>query len=322
MTIALNAADAAQMSTAQARVVDPVLSTAARGYRHAPHIAAEIAPRVYSDLRGGQRIEFDRTSFRRINTRRAPGAKTERIQFGYEGEKFAVAQHRLMGLSPVELAQEAMREPGVDLGQHTVSGVQQLISLEREIETAELVTAAASYAPGHVVTVAPGDARWDSDDSNPTAAILKGVETVRAAIGLRPNLVAMGGSVYSVVRAHKLTLQQIRYAGEGKQIADKKDLARLWDVEKVAVGDAITVDEAGNPSDVWGKHVVICYTRPGTLARTEPTFAYTYTLTGTPFVEQPYYDRDVNSWLYPVCEEYTAEVVGRDAGYLLRTVIG
>ncbi len=49
----------------------------------------------------------------------------------------------------------------------------------------------------------------------------------------------MGGKVYSAIRTHPSILQQIRYKTGGKQIASKADLAELWDVAQVIVGDAI-----------------------------------------------------------------------------------
>ena len=131
----------------------------------------------------------------------------------------------------------------------------------------------------------------------------------------------MGGKVYSAIRTHPTVLQQIRYKTGGKQIASKADLAELWDVAQVIVGDAISVDEDDTPSDVWGRFVVIAYTQTGSLSRYEPTFGYGYTLAGTPLVEQPYWDPKTNSWLYGVCEEWSNEIVGKDAGYLIASVI-
>ena len=85
------------------------------------------------------------------------------------------------------------------------------------------------------------------------------------------------------------------------------------------VGDALSVDEDRHSSDVWGRFVVIAYTQTGSLSRYEPTFGYGYTLAGTPLVEQPYWDPKTNSWLYGVCEEWSNEIVGKDAGYLTAT---
>ena len=149
---------------------------------------------------------------------------------------------------------------------------------------------------------------------------MSAVETIRAATGMRPNTVVMGGAVYSKIRTHEDVLEQIRYAG-GKQIANKEDLAQLWDIARVVVGDAIYVDEDDSPMDVWGKDVMIVYTNVGSISRYEPSFGYGYNLAGTPMVEQAYYDRDKNSWLYPVCEEWTNEVVGKDSGYLIKNAI-
>ena len=318
-TIALNAADAQQLASPAARVIDPILTTAARGYMNPALIYRALFPQVTTSARGGTRIEFDRTDFRKVNTRRAPGGDTQHIQFGHEGKKFALTQHRLMGKVPVETAEEAMTVAGIDMGMRTVTGVQNIIGLEREIAAAELATAVATYDAGHT-TALVGDARWDKADSTPTSDVMTAIETIRAATGMRPNTVVMGGAVYSKVRIHKDVLQQIRYDG-GKQIATKDDLARLWDIDKVYVGDAIYVDEGDDPQDVWGKHVVVAYSAVGSISRYEPSYGYGYNLAGTPMVEQAYYERGVNSWLYPVTEEWTNEVVGKDAGYLIQNAI-
>ena len=317
--VSLNAADAQQLANPAARVIDPILTTAARGYVNPQLVYRSLFPLVTTGARGGVRIEFDRTDFRKVNTRRAPGSATQHIQFGHEGKKFALDQHRMMGKVTVETAEEALTVAGIDMGMRTVAGVQNLIGLEREIAAAELATAAATYAPDHVLTLAR-QSQWDKQASSPSLDVLGGIEAVRAATGMRPNVVVMGGAVYSKIRAHASVLEQIRYAG-GKQIANKADLAALWDVERVVVGDAIYVDEHDATVDVWGKSVVVAYSAIGSISRYQPSYGYGYNLAGTPMVEQAYYDRDVNSWLYPVTEEWTNEVVGADAGYLIQNVI-
>ena len=314
--VALNAADAPQLANPAARVIDPILTTAARGYMNPDLVFRALFPLVTSGARGGVRIEFDRTDFRLVNTRRAPGATTQHIQFGHEGKKFALYQHRLMGKVPVETAEEAMAVPGIDLGMRSVTGVQNIIGLEREIDAATIARATTTYDATHVTTLA-GASQWSDKGSTPTVNVMGAVEVIRAATGMRPNMVVMGGAVYSKLRAHPDVLEQVRYAG-GKQIANKEDLARLWDIDRVVVGDAIYVDEDDTPKDVWGKDVIIAYTNVGSISRYEPSFGYGYNLAGTPMVEQAYYDRDKNSWLYPVTEEWTNEVVGKDSGYLIK----
>ena len=161
MEIALNAAgDGAQLAPAAARAIDPILSTAARGYRNADHIHHVLFPRVETSVRGGTRIEFDRSDFRLMDSRRAPGASLAEVQFGHAGSEFALQTHSLLGKLPVEIEQEAMRVPRIDLGMRTMDGVQAILSLRREYLAAQLATSSDNYDAAHVLTLA-GNAQWE-----------------------------------------------------------------------------------------------------------------------------------------------------------------
>ena len=184
------------------------------------------------------------------------------------------------------------------MSMRTVDGTQALISLEKEIDAATVATAIATYDATHVMTPGAND-RWSADASSPTRQIINGAEIIRAATGMRPNLCVLGPKVYAAARIHSDVLMQIRYKGDGKQIGTKEDLAMLWDVERVVVGEAISVDEDDAVSDVWGNHVVLAYTKTGPVSRYEPSFAYGYQLAGTPLVEDPYFERRPHSWFYP-----------------------
>lgn len=317
--IDLNASEGAQMTPGAARVIDPVLTSAARGYQNAKHIWPFVFPRVSAGARGGRLIEFDRTAFRLVNTIRAPGATTQKVQFGHTGEKYALDQHRLGGLLPVEPAQEAATI-GVDMSMQTVDGTMNLISLSREVAAAKKVFSSATYDASHVTALA-GDKQWSHDDSDPSAAIMDAVEAVRSDIGLRPNTVVLGAKVYARVRKHPKIKAELSNDRPYK-IANLEDLARLWDVERVVSGDGVYIDNNDDsPADIWGKFVAVVYTAVGTFTRALPSFGLGYTLLGTPAAEPPYYDGDTNSWVHPCVEEWSNEVVGKDAGYLYTSVI-
>ena len=317
---ALNAPTGEQLAATGARVIDPILTTAAHGYRHPEHVCHHLFPEVPCGARGGTRIEFDRTDFRRVNSRRAFGARTQRVRFGHEGEKFALTHHRLMGVQPIEPAEEAMTTSGIDMSMRAADGAQALISLDHEIEASELARTVGSYAAGHSHAVGMG-AKWSAAAGNPTADIMEGVEKIRQAIGVRPNLCLMGGAVFSRVSVHPSVLQQIRYRPGGTQIASAEDLARMWRIDRVVYGDGIYVDEDDNTHDIWGNDVILAYTRVGAISRAEPSFGYGYRLRGRPIVEQPYHERDENVWCYPVSDEWSPEVVGSAAGYLIRGAV-
>ena len=94
------------MSTAQARVIDPILSTHAQGYRNADMIGHMLLPIADIPTRSARILKFGKDSFRKMNTRRAPGAEYPRIQFGYASDTVALHQEALAAIVPVENMEE------------------------------------------------------------------------------------------------------------------------------------------------------------------------------------------------------------------------
>ena len=319
--ISLNAtADGTQMSPAVARAIDPILSTAARGYRNAEHIHHVLFPRVDTTARGGTRIEFDRTDFRLVDTRRTPGANMAEVQFGHVGKEFAVQTHSLIGKLPVEIEDEAMRVPGIDMGMRTVEGVQNIISLRREYLAAQVAADSDSYADTHVLTLA-GNAQWSNAASNPSANIRTAINAIRQQIGRRPKTVALGGQVFEAVQAHANILKAVFGDGPQGQITTMH-LAKLWNVDQVVVGDAIYLKDDDTTEDLWGDKVIVAYTAVGPITRAEASWGLGYQLDGGVSVDMPWYDGRCRSWVYGVHEEYADLVVGTDAGYLIEDVLG
>ena len=317
IVIELLADEGQQLSPSGARVSDPVLTTAARGYRNGEHIWHRLFPVVPVNERGGVRIEFDRTDFEIIDATRAPGAGTQEVQFGHAGKKYAVTQRRLIGKVPTELGEEAMRLAGINLAMRAINGVQDMISLQREKDAADRAFKAGNYDAAHKTATTAAN-KWTLATSNPTKQVMTGVEQIRKTIGRRPNMATMGGAAWSQLRTHPSILGQLQY--QSKLIASKEDIARLWDLKEIVVGDAIYTTR-GASEDIWGGHCLLAYTAVGSVSMYEPSYGYGYRLMGTPYVEMPYYDDNKKSWMYPVTEEWTNEIVGKDAAYLMSNVI-
>jgi hypothetical protein len=108
------------LNSRTARVIDPVLSGIAQGYRHAQRVGHILFPRIDVPQRGGNVIEFGRESFFNYKARRAPGADAMNIQFGYEGKPYSLDQYSLDVPVPREHAEEA-EVPGIDLGKRAVN---------------------------------------------------------------------------------------------------------------------------------------------------------------------------------------------------------
>jgi hypothetical protein len=309
-----------QMTSSQARVIDPILTTAAQGYKNADLVGSALFPYVPVQQRGGKIMAFGREDFRMYATGRVPGGNTKRVSFGYTSSSYALEQHALEGVVPFELLQEANQVPGVDLGSGAVQKTQDIIGLRLEVAQAALATTAGNYAAGNKTTLA-GTSQWsDYANSNPENDIEVAKEAVRSQIGKRPNVIVMGAAVWAKLKQHPKIVDRIKYTG--RDSATPELIANLFGVQKVLIGDALYENDAGQLVDVWGKFVVVAYTELGGIADLgRPTFGYTYRLGGFPLVEQPYMDRNTKSWVYPVTDEVAPVIAGAAGGYLISAAV-
>lgn len=309
------------LNASGARVIDPILSTVAQGYKNSDMVGLNLFPYVPVGQRGGKIITFGKEDFALYNTARAPGANTKRIQYGYSGSNFALESHSLEGLVPFEIMQEAESVPGIDLGRGAVIKTQNVIALRLEYAQATLATTAGNYPAGNKVTLA-GTSQWSdltSGVSDPMKDVETAKEAVRSKIGKRPNTVVIGAAVWAMLRMHPKIVDRMKYTG--RDVATTELMAQLFGVKNVVIGDAV-YDNNGTFADVWGKNVVVAYTELGSLAEMgSPSFGYTYRLGGYPLVEQPYQDRNQKSWVYPVTDEVSPVIAGSTAGYLISAAV-
>lgn len=314
-----------QMTPAQARVVDPVLTTVAQGYQQNELIGSALFPTVSVGMRAGNIITFGREDFMLYNTQRAPGENTRRVQFGYAGSPYALVDYSLEGALPIEIQQEAessMNGFSIDMASMTIKKVQDIMSLRLEKAQADLARNASNYGASNKVTLS-GTSQWSdySGTSNPINNIETAKEAIRAATGKRPNTVVMGAAVMSKLRAHPIVVDRMKYTG--RDVATAEILASLFGVQRVLVGDAIYSNDAGTAfTDVWGKDVIVAYTELSSLASMgTPSYGYTYNLAGYPIAEQPYFDRNAKSQFFPVTRAEAPVIAAATAGYLITNAV-
>lgn len=321
MAMAFSAVGMTQMTNSQARVIDPILSEVAQGYRNADMVGLNLFPYVPVMQRGGKIIAFGKEDFALYNTQRAPGANTKRIQFGYAAGNYTLEQHALEAVAPWELQQEASVVAQVNLANMAVRKVQNIIALRLEKAQADIATTAASYAASNKTTLS-GTSQWSdySGTSNPSKDIETAKEAIRAQIGRRGNTVLLSAQAFKACKQHPAIIDRIKYTGRDVVTTDL--LASLWDVDRVVVGDAVYTDATGTLTDVWGKFVVVAYTNLGSVADFgEPTYGYTYRLDGAPFVEEGYADKNAKSDIYPVTDEVSPVLTAPLSGYLISAAV-
>lgn len=309
-----------QATPGQARVVDPILSAVARGYRSPKAaVASVLFPIVPVGLRAGRIISFGPDDFKLVNTARAPGASTKRIQFGYAGENYSLVDYRLEGAVPNELQEEASNGPGIDLSSNAVRRVQNIMALEREKQAADLARNEARYGAGNKETLS-GTSQWSDPASDPFTDIMDGKESIRAKIGERPNVLTLGPKVLTALRTHPKVLDRLSTASD-RPPATLQQLQALFELQQIVEGEAVYHD-GSQFQDVWGKDAILAYTTPASMQEMgSPSFGYTYQLEDRPMVEEGYPDRNANSWFYPVTDAYQPVLAGATAGFLFKSAV-
>lgn len=309
-----------QATPGQARVVDPILTAVARGYRSQKAAVANVLfPIVPVGLRAGRIISFGPDDFKLVSTARAPGANTKRVQFGYSSENYSLVDHRLEGAVPNELQEEASNGPGIDLSSNAVRRVQNTMALEREKMAADLARNDAKYGSNNKETLS-GTSQWSHASSDPFTDVMDAKEAIRAAIGVRPNVLTLGPKVLTALRTHPKVLDRLSTATD-RPPATLQQLQALFELQQIVEGEAVYHD-GSQFQDVWGKDAVLAYTSPASMQEMgSPSYGYTYQLEGRPIVEEGYEERNANSWFYPVTDAYQPVLAGATAGFLFKNAV-
>lgn len=309
-----------QMTPAEARVVDPILTEIARGYRSPKAAAADaLFPIVQVSQRAGKIIAFGLEDFRLISSAYAPGAAAKRVQVGYASGDYALTDFRLEAVTPYILAEEAAAVPGIDLIAASVRKVQNAMALERERAAAVLATTAGNYGTNNKDTLS-GTAQWSDPSSSPAAAIAAAREAIRSQTGEYPNTLVVSPKVRSALSVHPKLLDRISTSSDRTPL-NLAQLAALLEVDRVVVGEAIYHDGSAFV-DVWGKDAVLAYTTPASLQEMgSPSYGYTYQLAGRPMVEEGYKDRQHDSYVNPVTDARKAVIAASTAGFLFKAAV-
>ncbi len=150
------------------------------------------------------------------------------------------------------------------------------VMLLMEWIVATLIFTAGNYPTGNKETLSGTD-QWSDGGSDPVGKITDAKAAVKAKLGYDPNTLILGPSVKRKILNHPVVVD--RFPGAQRVVPNLVDLAAIFDVEKVVVGDATrTTSQEGAAADtyteIWGSHAALIYTPPSPGLLT-PTFGYT-----------------------------------------------
>lgn len=260
--------------------IDVPLSNYAQRFTQADLIADQVCPRVGSARQADKYWIHGRDELiPEANDDRAPGAAAKQIKRTLSSDNFMCGDHALAETIPIEAT--ADNQPGIPPQRQDATRVlMSKILLNHEVRTATLLTTAANYPSGNKVALTGND-RWDAvhADSDPVADVMAGHEAVKANTGKQANTLLLSWPVKFALKAHALLIERIKYVRIGG-LTDE-DLAGLFEVQRIAIGGAISRTAAGVNSYVWGGHAALLYVDP-TPSLMDISFAKTFSWTGAP----------------------------------------
>lgn len=302
------------MSLKNQRVVDPVLTTLARGYKNSEMIAKELFPVVFLPLSGAKIPKFGKESFKIYNTERALRGKSNRINpEDLTSIDVSYKEHDLE--YPVDYSEE--QESIISKQKHGTHVVTKGIELRLEKEAADLASDPANYPSGHKTALTTTGCWDDYTNSNPIVAVAGAKNAIRAKIAMYPNVMILGAVTFEILQNHPKILD--RLANNSDAVVTVEHLQRIFGIKKVVVGNAVYVNDAGTTNtDVWGDVAILAYVSDlADDARSEydPSFGYTCKAKDYPEVDTyPEVGGKVN--IVRSTDKFKAYIVGSDAGYL------
>lgn len=299
------------------RVVDPVLTNLARGYRNAQYIGEHLFPLAEIDKEAGIIPTFGKEAFRLWDTERALRAKSNVMTVDdADTVDVVLREHDLV--YPVDYREQA--ESMFNEEAKAARRVKDAIDQGREVQAARLAQNPATYQSGAKVTLS-GSSKWVNNGGDPVKDVEDGKEVVRQRTGVRPNTAVIGAAAYASLKFH--TKLAAALGSNERKLITLEHLKALFGLEDIYIGEALAADGRGATGDIWGDNVVLAYVaKPGAGQSADhetPSFGYTLRKKGMPETDK--YDGEggkISNVRHT--DIYKVVVLGADAGYLIADV--
>lgn len=264
--------------------IDPVLTQIAVGYKQGEFIGEKIFPVVFTDREGVQVPKFGKGSVVEYSTERAVGAASNIITLDSPSYlPVVLEEHDLAAGVDYREEAESLFDEQAKATRRATLGVQ----LRQEIETATLLQNKNAYESGHYKDLSAAT-KWSDKTADPVKDIADAKEVIRAACGVRPNVLVLGAAVAHQLAYHP-ALQNVLGSNERKLITPEL-MKIIFDVDEVIIGEAVSAPAPNKQTkDVWGNFAALIV-RPKVQTagndEGEPAFGYTFRRKGMPLVDR------------------------------------
>jgi len=254
--------------------IQPELTAIAIAFRNMRLIADDVLPRVGVGTQEFKYLEYNKADrFTIPDTKVGRKSKPNEVEFGATEQTASTEDHALD--DPVPQADITNAPPNFNPLGNAVEGIMDLILLDREKRTADLVFNAATYPTANKVTLA-GTSQWsDFTNSTPLDDIMAGMDVPL----MRPNVIVMGREVFTKLSQHPEINKAVHGNSGDSGIARRQALADLFEVEEVLVGESwLNTGNRGQEAALargWGKHCTLIHRNRTANTRRGVTFGIT-----------------------------------------------
>lgn len=192
-------------------------------------------------------------------------------------------------------------EPGsLQPEREKISGITEVLMVNKEKELADFITNAANWPQGVVAT----PTKWDTASGDPIADIVAERGTVIRGALRKPNWLFLGNDVWDAITTNPNVVDRIKHVSATELMEDV--FARLIGVDKVfpmmAVENTAKEGQPDVESFIWGEATYLMYSTPNPVNHPGTTFGFTSTFqdlqAGThPKIDQRF-DRFFAMWKY------------------------
>lgn len=254
--------------------IQPELTAIAIAYRNQKAIADKVLPRVRV---GKQEFKYAKVTladgFTQVDDRVGRKSQPNQVSFTSTEVTDSTSDHALD--DPVPQADIENAAPNQDPLGDSVQFTTNLIELNREVRTANLVFDPNQYGAANKSTLA-GTSQWsDFANSDPVSAVLVALDSMV----MRGNILVLGRAVATKLFTHPKVCKAIFGNNTDAGIVNRAQLAALFELDEVVVGEGwVNTAKKGQPVNmqrVWGKHASLIYRDSLADASRGTTFGFT-----------------------------------------------
>ena len=308
------------MNLDQVRVIDPILTQLAQGYKNADGVATFFAPSVSMNLRAGRTLVFGKEAFAAQSFLRAPGTNIQKIQNEFGTRSFALRQEAISWQIAEEVAAEAKNgAAAIDLRAYAAKDAANRLMQSWEIQVSEKVLDVTQYETGNVLDLAAynsGADQFNSPTSDVEVLLDDMREQVRSQVGVYPNKMVLSPDAFNALKRNK----RIRDFMQRGVLVNEKTLAEIFGLDEIRVARRLKLNQAtGGLENIYNNVALLFYHPSGATDGFTPAldanygtpaFAYTYTLAGYPISTPERFSMDRRVFEGDILVERSFELVG------------